>query len=600
MPRRNSRGYTLIEMLIYVGLFAFVSVAVVGAILQFFLVFGKVSSRRATAAQATIALERIIREVRLGEHIDDASVLGVHPGTLTLVTLVNPNGTTITTRSFFLQGNDLMLQQGIAAAAPLTTGVKVTNLVFHNIGFLGGGLVYYVRKSGSDSNDCLSPATACLTIQGAVNKSDDDATATGDIIYVGAGTYNETVTLTVSGAINDPLFILADTNGSETGDAGTVTVDGATNGFVFPSTGSTIGIDNVVIEGFTITGSSSGIWAAHGSDFNKIRNNIITGNTTGITLTTSWGNGNYAHSQGWILEGNTITINTNGIHFANGMYTNTIVQYNTMYGNTRGIYATDGGNAGFGPADNMLIRHNTIHSNTEDGILGHTWFDGVIADNHIYNNSNHGIYYPYRSNSSLQPVTIRNNTINDNFDHGILFYTGMDENTVIENNSVTDQVVGISSRLPFGPLQLGNCAGVPIRNNDVWNNTSNYAGGCSDLTGTDGNISVNPLYVAAPATVRLQAVATGHAADSPAINTGYGDVSNSDLWKRSTRTDNITDTGIVDMGYHYGVGPTPTPSSKSLIGRTRAVRVEITIEAGGGKYATTETFYGTAVLRRSY
>lgn len=599
--QRNSHGYTLVEMLVYIGLFVLISLLAIGTLLQFFVGFSKVRHRRATVAQATVALERIVRETRLADSINNASVLSIHPGTLTLNTIVSPSGTTTITRKFFLQGNNLMLQEGVTAAAPLTSGVKVKNLVFHSIGFLSGGRVYYVRKSGNDSNDCLSPSNACLTIQGGVNKSAADSTAAGDIVYVGAGIYSETITLSKSGDINDPLFILADTDGSKTGDAGTVTVDGATHGFVFPSSDSSQGIDNVVIEGFTITGSSSGIWAAHGSDFNKIRNNTITGNTTGITLTNAWGNGNYAHSQGWILEGNNITIHTNGIHFASGMYTNTIVQYNNIYGNTRGIYATDGGNSGFGPADTVLIRHNVIYNNTEDGILGHVWFDGVIADNHIYNNGRHGIYYPYRSNSSLEAVTLQNNTINTNTNHGILFYTGMDAvTTIIESNIVTGNAVGISSKRPFGPLQLGNCV-APIRNNDVWNNTTlNYDGGCSDLTGTNGNISGNPLYVSTPSNVRLQAVATGHAADSPAINAGYGDVSNSDLWKRSTRTDSLTDTGAVDMGYHYGIGSTPTPSSKTLIGRTRAVRIEMTIEAGSGAYAATETFYATAVLRRSY
>nr|WP_290668762.1 Calx-beta domain-containing protein [Ardenticatena sp.] len=67
------------------------------------------------------------------------------------------------------------------------------------------GATWYVdATSGNDSNDCLSPATACATIAAAVAKAAD-----GDTVQVAAGTYNEhgieiyvDITLVGAGASN--------------------------------------------------------------------------------------------------------------------------------------------------------------------------------------------------------------------------------------------------------------------------------------------------------------------------------------------------------------------------------------------------------------
>ena len=45
---------------------------------------------------------------------------------------------------------------------------------------------WYVTPGGSDSNDCLSPATACASINGALNKP---GFVVGDTVRVAVGTY---------------------------------------------------------------------------------------------------------------------------------------------------------------------------------------------------------------------------------------------------------------------------------------------------------------------------------------------------------------------------------------------------------------------------
>ncbi len=90
----------------------------------------------------------------------------------------------------------------------------------------------------------------------------------------------------------------------------------------------------------------------------------------------------------------------------------------------------------------------------------------------------------------------------------------------------------------------------------------------------DGMIDEDPLFVIGPeGDFYLSQTAAGQAENSPCVDTGSDSASNicfegpdgeicmDELW---TRTDEIADTGQVDMGYHYGIESffsTPTPVS---------------------------------------
>jgi hypothetical protein len=117
--------------------------------------------------------------------------------------------------------------------------------------------IYYVRTSGSDSQDGLTPNTAFQTIQHAVNS----CTQAGSTVYVGPGIYQESVQIghgsganAVSGSDSTPTRVIADIQGVETNeDPGAVVLDGQSV--------RSIGIDmqsieSWVFEGFTITGQS--------------------------------------------------------------------------------------------------------------------------------------------------------------------------------------------------------------------------------------------------------------------------------------------------------------------------------------------------------
>ncbi len=93
--------------------------------------------------------------------------------------------------------------------------------------------IFYVRTTGSDADDGLTPETAFRTIQRAVNSCDGP----GHTIYVGPGLYTEEINIgraigggeqAQSGVMGSPNRIVGDFAGGKTGDApGQVIIDGA-------------------------------------------------------------------------------------------------------------------------------------------------------------------------------------------------------------------------------------------------------------------------------------------------------------------------------------------------------------------------------------
>ena len=95
---------------------------------------------------------------------------------------------------------------------------------------------------------------------------------------------------------------------------------------------------------------------------------------------------------------------------------------------------------------------------------------------------------------------------------------------------------------------------------------------CSDIETVDGsvwpgegNINEDPLFTSGPdGEFYLSQAAAGQAEDSPCVNAGDPQAAQ---FRGSTRTDQIPDRGVIDMGYHYtavtqplvttGAGPDP-------------------------------------------
>ena len=102
-----------------------------------------------------------------------------------------------------------------------------------------------------------------------------------------------------------------------------------------------------------------------------------------------------------------------------------------------------------------------------------------------------------------------------------------------------------------------------VVNSIFWNNESDQPfADCSNVTYSNvengvcntgtGNISIDPLFVRGIAGDHyLSQIAAGQGIDSPCVDAGSDTAVNLGLDQLTTRTDQIGDAGIVDMGYHY-------------------------------------------------
>ncbi len=244
-----------------------------------------------------------------------------------------------------------------------------------------------------------------------------------------------------------------------------------------------------------------------------INNNIIQGNSC-IS---------YASGSGisWLEPGSGDAFSLGGGIFGGNMKNNIITN---NYCQSEGIGGGGSGVGGYGMAvskgggiydaiviDNNLIKNNHCHATAEGsdnanaessggGIKG-----GVLNNNTIYAN-NIQAYVGTTGSIDLSGAGV---------------YSCVIENCIVYNNSGSDQI--LNSSVIYSCVQGGN----------------------SGL----GNISGNPLFISGPqGNYYLRKISAGQSQQSPCVDNGDP---TSEMPVGTTRTDELPDIGIVDMGFHY-------------------------------------------------
>lgn len=112
-------------------------------------------------------------------------------------------------------------------------------------------------------------------------------------------------------------------------------------------------------------------------------------------------------------------------------------------------------------------------------------------------------------------VTIRSNTFS-NPDNWQIYARTINGHLTISNNIIVEGSRGIVTSCPAENITC-TC-------NDLWNNDINYDGTLADQTGTNGNISADPLFCGIPhsGNLYLQAASPCAAANTPAACGGSG------------------------------------------------------------------------------
>ncbi|MGB9512457.1 MAG: putative Ig domain-containing protein [Candidatus Acidiferrum sp.] len=331
----------------------------------------------------------------------------------------------------------------------------------------GTGSTYYVSPSGSDSNPGtqLSP---WKTIQHAA-----DSVQAGDTVYVMAGTYNESITIAVSGSAAAGSVTFASYPGQ------TAIVDGTGLSVSGDNTQGLFNIEDesyVTIQGFTIenyTTSSAnatpaGIWVTGSGSYINILNNTVTNITT--------------------------SSEKNGNAFGIAVYGSeapAAISYITISGNT--VYNNKTGNSETvnvdGNVTNFVISNNLIHDNDNIGIdaIG---FEGVSPDS----------AYDYARNGEISGNTVYNITAINNpgegneYDADGIYCDGC-ASVVIERNLSYQNDLNIE----VASEHSGHYStGVTVRNNVVYaaNSVGISIGGYASNVGGTQNCTIvnNTLY----------------------------------------------------------------------------------------------------------
>lgn len=271
--------------------------------------------------------------------------------------------------------------------------------------------------------------TTCHSIQAAI----DSVTGDGYTILINKGDYNIQNTITIANKTN--LSII----GNIQSDPDEVWLSFNSGGWGIKISNSSGTIERMHLEGLT----SNGMLSITGStDFNLNFLRVAARNSHAIDVQSS---------QNVLLQDVDVESSANAIEIQN--------------------------------SDNITVTGNIIH-NSENGIYLSSVNNAVIERNIILDNGESGIYSYNIANTTIDHNTILNNSLK-NFNPAILLSGSVNALNFTNNIVINHPQEGIK----FTGLSFtGN-----FSHNDVWGNTAGNYVGTEDYTGTNGNISEDPL-----------------------------------------------------------------------------------------------------------
>ncbi len=242
---------------------------------------------------------------------------------------------------------------GIATAPPFTANTVVGS--YQVVASAGGGwsanfevrnIIWYVATTGSDTNDCQTPATPCATLNGVVDKAEFMA---GDVVRVAEGIYSGSGSQVV--LLNKDVHLLGGWNTAFTARTGWSILDGQGARTVM-----VVGdLTSVTAEQFVIrNGSSSSGAGIANNGMLTLSNSAVTGN-----IASDYGGGIFSGTSGTLILNNS-TVSGNRANHGGGLYSYRTATLNntTISGNFAAGYG--GGINYYGMAGSAFTIQNTL------------------------------------------------------------------------------------------------------------------------------------------------------------------------------------------------------------------------------------------------
>lgn len=349
-----------------------------------------------------------------------------------------------------------------------------------NIGSASGPANLFVAKNGNDSNPGTE-ASPFLTIQRGLNA----AVTPGDVLQIGAGTYNERITVMASGTASNRITIQG--SGTVIVDGGTLVTDwalvgGSCSGLYsksFSSLGFTPGFGSW--DDKTITWLPTGTMNSQGTTRLCMANTDA--NWNGLTaLGGSYGLTGTAYVR--YRDGRDPNVNNVRVSAYNGA---TITLTNKSYITIRGLTVKNGFNTiAISGGGNNIVESSDIKQfvngvKTFTGTTLNTIQNNTILQNYIWTDYGHAW-----ARSTADDVAGRINRVDADF-YGIgVFQDGAGAGNIVQNNTLGGAVAGmwISGTDGSGNLNINTTV------------ASNAFTLCSDFCFLAGNaVSVANLHV---------------------------------------------------------------------------------------------------------
>lgn len=389
------------------------------------------------------------------------------------------------------------------------------------------------------------------SIQAAIN-----AATPGDTVRVAPGTYLERIRI-------DAKEITVESSGGPEA----TTIDGAVGGTV--AIISALPGESPVLRGFTITNgygsgaAAGGVVAAGGPAI--IENNIIRNNYQG---------GVGVSFADTLVRQNVIADNWNG-GAGGGIYVGgsgmAQITGNTI---TRNSSGQDGGGIALNSAGTPTIAGNTISSNSAYGwgggiSLGNQSdariFNNLIAGNSAGRGGGIGWLVP---RGTTGPSAFNNTIVGNTASMGSgVFADGFD----VASSFIDNVVIGATAQPTIECGSFNDLNPPIIVFNDVVNTAGpKYGGSCTDRTGSDGNVSVDPAFVD-PASGDYHL-----SAGSPLIDAGRNDgAPTEDIDGDARPLDGNGDgVAVVDPGFDEFRAPDAVPPTVAYTGNAGTYAVD--------------------------